>query len=193
MQIAAIDGTDMETFSDEESPQTRSSQDITILKILGESEQSSFSTLSEDPSKNDTTCAYNPPHVSLPPHSDDKISPSKVSGEARHTKRENPQLSTPLDDTPICIDGEITSESSKSYDGNWRGGGGGKGRVGRRGDGNSVGKGKRSTEEEGTEMWWGRGREAHFGGGGGLVGRGTEIGEEEECGKEKGWIGAIPV
>ena len=136
MQIAAIDSTDMETFSDEESPQTGSSQDITIGKILEESEKYSFSTSSEDSSKNDTTCACNPPHVSLPPHSDDKISPSD---EARHTKRENPQLSTLLDDTSICIDREITSESFKSYDGNWKGGGGG-------------------LTEGGTGTGWGRGR-----------------------------------
>ena len=124
MQISAIDATDMDTFSDEEAPQTRSSQDIAVGKILEESEQSSFSTSSEDPSKNDTTCEYNPPHVSLPTHSDDKISPSKLSGEAQHTKRENPQLSTLLEDTSICFNREITSESSKSCDGNWRGGGG---------------------------------------------------------------------
>ena len=164
MQIAAIDAIDMETFSDEESPQTRSSQDMTIGKILEESEQYSFSTSSEDPSKNGTTCSYNPPHVSLPPHSDDKISPSKVSDEARHT-------STLLDDTSICIGRELTSESSKSYDGNWRGGGGGK--------------------EGGIGMGWGRGsgevvRRGNKVGVGGLE-QGGRVGTGWEGRQEQGW------
>ena len=155
MQIAAIDATDVGTFSDEESPQTRSSQDVTIGKILEKSKPSSFSTSSEDP----TTFSCNPPHVSLPPHSDDKISPSKLSGEAQHTKRENPQLSTLLEDTSICIDREITSESSKSYDGNWRGGGRGGVREGRtgaseeeeQGGGGRVGTGWEGRQEQGWE------------------------------------------
>ena len=163
MQISAIDATDMDTFSDEEAPQTRSSQDIAVGKILEESEQSSFSTSSEDPSKNDTTCAYNP-LVSLSPHSDDKISPSKVSGEARHTKRENPQLSTLLEDTSICIDREITSESSTSYNGNWRGGGGkgwvregwtGASEEEEQGGGGRVGTGWEGRQEQG----WGDGQD----------------------------------
>ena len=102
----------------EKSQQSRTSQDIAIWKILEHTEQSSFSTSCEDYSKNDNTCAYSPPHVSLPPHSDKgSISPSDSSSEVSQAKQKNPGLYTALDCQPICIDREATAESLKSYDG----------------------------------------------------------------------------